>query len=99
MHSSLIPAQGFPGALAALAPAAGAGAAPESAGLVKNVVAVKIPETVVPGRTGYFVPLALSGASNDRSPTLIIRDRRPSRPKKSKTLKYGPSACISNGIS
>jgi len=70
-----------------------------SAGLVKNVVAVKIPETVVPGRVGYLVPFGFSGSSNVRSPTLMIRDKRPSLPKKSRRLKYGPSACTSNGIS
>ena len=56
--------------------------APASAGLVKKVVAVKMPETVVPGRIGYLVPLLLSGSAKSKSPTLMILDSRPNRPKK-----------------
>src|SRR6266852_1321660 len=93
-NNSHIPVKGF---LAGCpAPAAGA---PKSLGLVKNVVAVKIPVTVVPGRIGYFVPLEVDGSAKDKSPTLIIRDKWPSLPKKSRMLKYGPPACSSNGIS
>jgi len=62
-----------------------------SAGLVKKVVAVKIADTVVPGRSGYLAPVALSGSSNFKSPTLMIRDNRLMRVKKSSKLKYGPS--------
>ena len=84
MHISLIPVQGFPAGFAG--PAA---AVPASLGLVKNVVAVKTPETVVPGRTGYFAPLlpALDGSANTKSPTFMIRDNLLNRPKKSKILK------------
>src|SRR6202166_4574389 len=94
-HISLIPVQGFPAGFA------GPVVAPASLGLVKNVVAVKTPETVVPGRTGYFAPLLLllARSANTRSPTLIMRDSRLKRPKKSRMLKYGPSACTSNAIS
>ena len=76
------------------------GAAPESAGLVKNVVAVNTAATVVPGRTGYFAPLLVeSGSVKVRSPTLMIRESRLNRPKKSRILNYGPSAATSKGIS
>ena len=71
----------------------------ESAGWLKNVVTVQDPVTVVPGRTGN---LALDGSErpvNVRSPTLIIRDRRLNRAKKSSMLKYGPSTVIENGSS
>jgi len=52
MHISLIPVQGFP----PVSPDLLLHHRLHSA-LVKNVVAVKTPETVVPGRTGYFAPL------------------------------------------
>ena len=70
-----------------------------SAGFVKNVVTVKTPLTVVPGRIAYLAPLLDVASSNCKSPTLMMRDNRLSREKKSSMLKYGPSACASNGIS
>src|ERR1700730_14997885 len=92
-HISLIPVQGFPAGFAVPVEA------PASLGLVKNVVAVNTPETVVPGRTAYLAPWAFAGSAKIRSPTLMMRDSRLNRAKKSRILKYGPSACTSKGIS
>jgi hypothetical protein len=76
-----------------------AGAVDASIGLLKKVVTVHVPVTVVPGRAGY---LALDGSErpvNVRSPTLMIRERRLRREKKSSMLKNGPSTEIEKGNS
>ena len=51
---------------------------------------MNIADTVVPGRIGYLVPLDLSGSANSKSPTLIILDKRPNRPKKSIRVEVRP---------
>src|SRR5579872_1540350 len=76
-----------------------AGAGVESIGLLKKVVTVHLPSTVVPGRTGYLDLVGSGRPVNVRSPTLMIRERRLSREKKSSMLKYGPSTLIWNGSS
>jgi hypothetical protein len=50
--------------------------------MVKKVVIVQVPLTVVLGRTGY-ADLPSVRPEKVRSPTLIIRDKRLSREKKS----------------
>src|ERR1700722_6635957 len=70
-----------------------------SGALLKNVVTVQLPETVVPGRIGYFDLVGSARLENDRSPTLMIRDSLLSRAKKSSMLKYGPSTLIPKGNS
>jgi hypothetical protein len=74
----------------------GAGA---SADFVKNVVIVNVPVTEAPGFSRKLGAEFLPTPSNFKSPTLIIRESRPSLEKKSSTEKYGPSACTSNGSS
>jgi hypothetical protein len=51
------------------------------------VVTTHFPVTVVPGRSGNAEPFASVRPLNDRSPTLIIRERRLSLVKKSSILK------------
>jgi hypothetical protein len=70
-----------------------------SGALLKKVVTVQVPETVVPGRMGYLDFDASARLEKDMSPTLMIRDSRLSRVKKSSMLKYGPSTLIVNGSS
>jgi hypothetical protein len=86
---------------AALFAGAAAGAAEASAAFVKNVVIVNVPVTEAPGAVWNLTGCCVPPLNPDifKSPTLIIRERRPSRAKKSSTEKYGPSASISNGIS
>ena len=82
--SSILPlyfATAAAGRAAGLAPAGGAAVAL----VVKNVVIVHVPLTVVLGRTGY-ADLPSPKPSNFKSPTLIIRDRRLRREKKSTML-------------
>ena len=71
--------------------AAGAGAAAGEAavlsGFVKNVTTVQVPLTEVPGRIGYFPPFTGSTAPSVKSWTLMMRDSRLKREKKSTTLK------------
>ena len=66
----------------------GVGAAGCSPACVKKVVIVKVPVTEVPGDMWNLLPLPLVAIPESfKSPTLIIRDRRPKRAKKSRTAK------------
>ena len=61
---------------------------PASAAFEKNVVIVIIPVTELPAVMWKFVLLALvARPCNFRSPTLMIRESRPSLEKKSSTEK------------
>ena len=70
-----------------------------SAGLVKKVVAVNIPETDVPGRIGYFAALLPVGILELQIAYVDDSRQAAQPPEKVQQVEVRPSACTSNGMS